>query len=194
MAKLDGDLSFEPDYFEKCFAHFCNDPRLGIGGGSLYHVNENGEKELEKCPSFHVRGGTKIYRRACWEVLGGLWVGLGSDTLDEVKASMFGWKTMSFSDVHLVHHRYTGSAYGRWGGIIKNGRSDYVCGYHPLFFLSKCIVRLVQWPYIVGSVALLYGFLTGYLKRVPRVNDQQLIRYLRRQQLARLCGKETIWR
>ena len=193
MGKLDGDLSFEPDYFEKCFVHFVAEPRLGIGGGFLYHITD-GRKVLEECPIFHVRGGVKIYRRACWDMIGGLWVGLGSDTIDEVKANMLGWKTMSFTDVHLIHHRYTGLAYGRWGGIIKNGRSDYVCGYHPLFLLAKCLFRLIQRPYILGSLALLYGFITGYIRRIPQVDDKELIRYLRRQQLARLWGRETIWR
>ena len=35
IVKLDGDLTFEPDYFEACFAQFSDDPRLGIGGGTI---------------------------------------------------------------------------------------------------------------------------------------------------------------
>src|SRR6202171_3709049 len=31
IVKLDGDLSFEPDYFEKCFNHFEREPKLGVG-------------------------------------------------------------------------------------------------------------------------------------------------------------------
>src|SRR5215471_9363247 len=79
MAKLDGDLSFDQSYFEKCFDHFQQDQRLGIGGGTLYYF-KNGQRVLEECPRFHVRGGLKIYRRACWDVLGGLWVGPSTDT------------------------------------------------------------------------------------------------------------------
>src|SRR6202007_1567243 len=33
LVKLDGDLTFAPDYFEQCFRHFASDPKLGIGGG-----------------------------------------------------------------------------------------------------------------------------------------------------------------
>ena len=33
IVKLDGDLSFDQFYFEKCFACFAQDPGLGIGGG-----------------------------------------------------------------------------------------------------------------------------------------------------------------
>ena len=31
IVKLDGDLSFGSDYFEKCFKEFESDPKLGIG-------------------------------------------------------------------------------------------------------------------------------------------------------------------
>ena len=32
MSKLDGDLSFEPDYFERALEKFRESPRIGIGG------------------------------------------------------------------------------------------------------------------------------------------------------------------
>jgi glycosyltransferase involved in cell wall biosynthesis len=193
IIKLDGDLSFEAEYFEKVFQYFEKNPRLGIGGGVIYHL-EGEQKRLETCPKFHVRGATKFYRRACWEAIGGLWPAPGWDTIDEVKANMLGWTTMSFADLHLLHHRFTGSADGCWTGMVKNGRADYISGYHPLFMLAKCITRLARRPVIIGSLASLYGFATGYLKRIPQVDDRELIRYLRHEQLARLLGKETIWR
>jgi len=89
MCKLDGDLSFEPEYFEKAFKRFEKNPHIGIGGGILYHY-EDGKVVFEKHPVFHVRGGVKLYRRECWEAIDGLWVGPGSDTVDEVKANMLG--------------------------------------------------------------------------------------------------------
>jgi poly-beta-1,6-N-acetyl-D-glucosamine synthase len=193
LAKLDGDLSFEPGYFAQMFDKFEQNQRLGIGGGFLYHV-ENGKRTLEQNPIFHVRGGAKIYRRDCWDAIGGLWVGPGSDTADEVKANMLDWSTQSFLEVQIRHHRWTGAAYGRWGGIVKNGKTDYVSGYHPLFLVAKSVARLWRRPYVVGSVALLYGYVSAYLQRTPRVDDQQLIKYLQRQQLAKLCGQETIWK
>lgn len=193
VVKLDGDLTFEAEYFEKCFKMFQREPGLGVGGGIICYVDEEGAKSFEECPAFHVRGATKIYRRACWEGLGGLWPAPGWDTIDEVKANMLGWSTKSFHDLHLVHHRLTGSADGPWGGFVKNGRANYITGYHPLFMLAKCISRLGP-KQIRGALALMYGFVTGYLKHLPRVNDRELIGYLRRQQLNRLWGRETIWK
>lgn len=193
ISKIDGDLSFEPGYFEGAFKKFDENKKLGIGGGYLYHL-DNGRKVLERHPVFHVRGGAKIYRRECWDAIGRLWVGPGSDTVDEVKANMLGWTSMSFMDLQIQHHRWTGAAYGRWGGIVKNGKTDYVSGYHPLFVLAKAAVRAFQRPYLLGSAALVYGYLAAYLEKIPRVDDDALIRYLRRQQLAKLAGRETIWK
>jgi len=195
IVKLDGDLSFEPDYFQKCFEYFEREPRLGVGGGVIYNVMPDGILKLELGgPKFHVRGATKIYRRACWEGIGGFWPAPGWDTLDEVKANMLGWITRSFPDLGLRQHRLTGSADGRWGNSVKNGKANYIAGYHPLFMLVKCVSRLCCRPYVIGSIGLLYGFVAGYLNGTPRVNDSELIRYLRRQQLRRLWGGETVWR
>jgi biofilm PGA synthesis N-glycosyltransferase PgaC len=193
MAKFDGDLSFGPEYFEKCFDYFRNEPKLGVGGGGIYHAL-NGRERLEPCPKFHVRGATKIYRRACWEGIGGFWPAPGWDTFDEVKANRLGWTTRSFEDLRLTHHRLTGTADGLWAGLVKNGRANYICGYHPLFMLGKCLRRAVRRPFLVGSAALFYGFISGYFKGIPQVDDSLTIAYLRRQQLGRLCGNETIWK
>ncbi len=70
IVKLDADLSFAPDYFERCFAEFEKDESLGIGGGCIYH-EQDGALKLEANPMFHVRGATKIYKRECWESLAG---------------------------------------------------------------------------------------------------------------------------
>jgi poly-beta-1,6-N-acetyl-D-glucosamine synthase len=193
IVKLDGDLTFSPDYFERCFAHFQTEPRLGIGGGEIYY-ELNGQLKIEANPSFHVRGATKIYRKACWQAVGGLWMAAGWDTIDEVKANMLGWRTHSFPEARLVHHRMTGSAEGLLRDRVKLGMACYVSGYHPLFLVAKCASRVTQKPCFVGSAAILYGFLRGHFTRTPRVGDTRLIRYLRNQQLRRLCGLETIWR
>jgi biofilm PGA synthesis N-glycosyltransferase PgaC len=193
IVKLDGDLSFEPDYFEKCFKEFEREPALGVGGGVMCYI-ENGEKSFEPNPAFHVRGATKIYKRSCWDAIGGFWPAPGWDTMDEVKASMLGWTTRSFPDLHLLHHRYTGAADGAWANWVKNGRANYICGYHPMFMLSKCIVRIVKKPYVIGAAGLMYGFLTGYIHGIPQVDDRRTIQFLREQQVAKLLGRETIWK
>ena len=193
LIKFDGDLTFEANYFEKCLEEFDGDGKLGIGGGVICYVTE-GKKSFEEAPRFHVRGATKIYRRACWEGIGGLLPAPGWDTLDEMKANSLGWSTRSFPNLHLVHHRTTGAADGLWPTLVKYGRANYICGYHPLFMISKCFVRLARTPYLIGSVGLLYGFVSGYWLKVKRVEDRAAVEYLRHQQINKLLGRETIWR
>jgi biofilm PGA synthesis N-glycosyltransferase PgaC len=193
IVKFDGDLNFDANYFENCLAEFNHDDKLGVGGGVICYV-VGGEKRFEKAPAFHVRGATKIYRRACWNAIGGLLPAPGWDTIDEVKANSLGWTTRSFPHLHLTHQRDTGSADGLWPTLVKYGRANYICGYHPIFMISKCIKRLVQKPYLIGSVGLMYGYVSGYLKKVPQVDDRAAIDFLRRQQIRRLFGGETMWR
>jgi poly-beta-1,6-N-acetyl-D-glucosamine synthase len=193
IVKLDGDLTFDCDYFDKCFEYFRRDPELGIGGGEIYH-DFCGTLKVEANPRFHVRGATKIYRRACWKAIGGLWPAPGWDTIDEVKANMLGWKTYAFTDLRLLHHRFTGSEEGLLRDRVKHGVACYVSGYHPVYVLASSVLRVTQKPYVVGSAAILYGFLRGYLNQSPRVEDRSYIGYIRGQQLRRLCGMQTIWR
>ena len=194
LIKLDGDLSFASDYFEKCLAKFEQDAKLGIGGGTICVETEAGlQVESKGDPAFHVRGATKIYRRACWDAIGGLLREAGWDTLDEVKANMLGWKTYTFPDLRLAHHRETGRADGTWKNWVKNGRANYVVGYHPLFMFFKCARRVFERPYFVVSIVLFYGYLTGYLLRAPCIREPDVVRYLRRQQLRRLFLQSSIW-
>ena len=193
IVKMDGDLTFERDYFERCFEYFKKDQILGIGGGDIYHLI-NGKYVLEKNPRFHVRGATKIYRKPCWDDIGELIKAPGWDTLDEVKANMMGWNTRSFADIMVIHHRFTGAANGAWSNMVKNGKANYICGYHPIFMLFKCIKRLNHKPYIIASIGLLYGFLSGYFKKQPQIDDRNLIDYLRKQQIRRFIFKDSIWK
>lgn len=193
VGKFDGDLRFDATYFERCFEEFDRDPKLGIGGGIICYVRAE-VKSFEEVPAFHVRGATKIYRRACWDEIGGLLPAAGWDTIDEVKANSLGWSTRSFPYLHLVHERETGSADGRWRSFVKYGRANYMCGYHPLFMAGKCISKLATKPYGICSAGLMYGFLSGYVLKVPQFNERAAIRYLRRQQLKRMFGGETIYR
>jgi poly-beta-1,6-N-acetyl-D-glucosamine synthase len=193
IVKLDGDLTFSEDYFEKCFHHFQSEPRLGVGGGAIYHALGT-ELTLEANPRFHVRGATKIYRRTCWEAIGGLETAPGWDTIDEVKANMLGWRTYTFPELRLLHHRITGSADGHVHDRVKHGVACYVSGYHPLFVAASCLSRLIRKPYVIGSAAMLFGFIKGYLTHSPRLKEAAVVSYLRKQQLRRLCGLETIWK
>lgn len=193
VVKLDGDVGLDPDYFERCFERFTEDPKLGMCGGMMYCL-KNGELQRESHPIFQVRGPIKLYRRSCWDAIGGLIQSPGWDTVDEVQANRLGWRTRTFPELKVMHYRPTGAAQGVWRNGVKNGRADYVSGYHPVFMIVKCVKRFFQTPYVIHAVANGYGFITGYTKRIPRAGDPALIRYIRSQQIRRLLLMKSIWR
>jgi poly-beta-1,6-N-acetyl-D-glucosamine synthase len=194
LVKLDGDLEFGPDYFEKCFEEFEKNPKLGIGGGTIcQRVGQELRVESGGDPAFHVRGATKIYRWDCWVQLGGLMPAPGWDTIDELKANMLGWETYTFPALKIHQLKDTGSADGRWRNWVKNGFANYVTGYHPLFMAAKCLRRMARPPYVLGGCALAFGYLKGLLSRAPRVQDSELIRFVRRQQMNCLRKQPSLW-
>jgi len=193
IVKLDGDVTFDEYYFENCFNKFAQDSELGICGGIICYVID-GQVVHEKNPVFHVRGATKIYRSECWFAIGGLVKAPGWDTIDEFKANMLGWKSRTFSELNVIHHRVTGSADGTWRNAIKDGLADYVAGYHPVFMAVKCIRKLFVKPYFIFSIGIFCGFMKGYICRIPQVEDERLIRYIRHEQLKRLTFRSSIWK
>jgi hypothetical protein len=79
------------------------------------------------------------------------------DTVAELKANTLGWATHSLLNVTLVQRRPTGATNGVWGNWVKNGRANYISGYHPLFMFLKCLSRARQKPYLITGAGLLYG-------------------------------------
>lgn len=194
LVKFDADLAFAPDYFERCFERFAQDERLGIGGGAICRQDASGLViESQSDPAFHVRGATKIYRRECWEQLGGLIKAPGWDTVDELRANMLGWRSLTFADLKIHQLKDTGSADGNWRNWVKNGAANYNSGYHPVFMAAKCVRRLARRPYLVGGSGLAWGYFKHWIRRAPIPLEPELVRYVREQQMNRLLGRASLW-
>jgi len=193
FVRMDGDISFEDDYFERIFVEFKKNADLGIASGVCYLPSKNGFSE-EKHPRFHTRGPLKTYRIECLSDIGGMESSIGWDTVDEIKANMLGWKTRSFPELKIIHYRRTQTASGALNGMKNIGKASYYCGYHPIFMFFRSLKRTFAPPYLIGGIQMLIGFLTGYLTKQPQIKDLNFIRYLRKQQLNKLLAKETIWK
>lgn len=193
IVKLDGDLLFGPEYFARCLSYFAREPRLGIAGGQIY-VKVDGQKKAESSPRFHVRGATKIYRRPCWDDIGGLKITSGWDTIDEVTANMRGWQTRSLVGEEICQLRPTGTTDGLWYSNVKYGKIAYLCGYHPVFLWARCLHRLLTWPYGLCALGMAYGYCRSWLQHLPRPVSAAVARYVHQQQWRRLTGRSSIWR
>jgi glycosyltransferase involved in cell wall biosynthesis len=185
ICKLDADISFGPDFFEKLIDKFHKNPRLGIAGGWLYTKTDDSEI-VEDVPCFHVRGATKVYRRDCWNDIGGLKMDLGWDALDIYAARHCGWITWSFKDIKAIHHEKTGSKDGPLKGQIRYGRVYYLMGSSPLYTILKALSLLIKFPTVVGVLATLYGYFGSLLRGEGRLTDGALLRYVRKQQRGHL--------
>ena len=190
LGKLDGDVSFDPTYYEHLFLKFDALPRLGIAGGGCYYQNDGG-MVYEPAYELHVRGAARLYRRACWDDIGGVIAGLGWDAVDCYKARMLGWQTRTFEEIRFIHHVVTWTKGGLRHGRLRSGRMEYLMGTHPLFFASKVLRELGRRPYLVCAGYLAAGFIQAAVRREKRVCDPELIRYIRREQLSRLRARRV---
>ncbi len=185
VVKLDGDLSFDPDYFERLLARFTAQPKLGIAGGNCY-IQDGDTWKPEVIDPSHVRGATKMYRRACFEAIGGLVARLNWDGIDEWQARARGWQAQGFLDIPLYHHRPTGAANKTLKTRFQHGRAAYYMGYHPLYMLFRSVRRMADRPLVLGGVSLLGGYVSDWLQGREQINDPQMISFLRQHQLQRL--------
>jgi biofilm PGA synthesis N-glycosyltransferase PgaC len=192
IVRFDSDLLFDSDYIERLLTEFQRDPGLGIVSGCLIEPT-GGEWRLNEIPSFHTRGPSKIYSRACFEAIGGLEAGLGWDTIDEVKAMLLGFRTRNFRNINAFHRRTTGSARGLWRGRWGAGVAAYNVGYSQLFAIARASRFLFQSPPVLGSIMFLAGFYWGYWKRLPQVADRKVIEFIRAQQIRRLTLRSSVW-
>ncbi|HBZ54567.1 MAG TPA: hypothetical protein DEO88_04100 [Syntrophobacteraceae bacterium] len=188
FVKMDGDLLLPPFYFASLFEHFQADPELGIASGKTY-IWENQQWILERIPDSHAAGQCKTYRSACLQDMGGLVPILGWDILDGVQGRRKGWKSRSFRDIPIRHLRMTGSATGMAKANLRYGGCYYIIRAHPLFVLAKTLYRALERPYL-ASAAIPVGYLKAALRKEKRLEDLDLAQALRREQVARLLGRQ----
>ena len=192
VIKLDGDLKFEPDYFESLLVLFDKNPRLGMASGKTYQIKK-GQPVLDIMPDDHVRGPAKMYKRKCWEDIGGLRKVLGWDTLDELKAQLLGWETRSYSELVLIHYKPIGFKQKKIvKREIKAGERQYYLGYLPLFAILRGFYRMFQKPFFIAGLLNIYGFVTAGIIKSERLDDRDIIRHLRKKQMERLTFKRKL--
>lgn len=167
IVKLDCDLSFEQDYFEKILKRFGEDRRLGIASGVYLEMTSRGAWHEIHMPSYHAAGASKVIRRECFASIGGFITAAGWDTVDEIRAMTRGWKTVHFSDLRMRHHKAEGTGIGTIRTSAMHGEIFYLTGGGKLFFILKVLHRMATQPYVFGALALLKGYLKVMGKRKP---------------------------
>jgi biofilm PGA synthesis N-glycosyltransferase PgaC len=193
LARMDADVSFGGTYFETLLRKFEEEPLLGIASGVIYEFSRH-EWRKQHTPIFHTRGASKLYRKQCFKQIEPIGHRLGWDGQDEARANCYGWITRRYDDAKLYHHRPVGSSMGKLFFNRNLGLSAYYIGYHPLFQIVRVISRLYRWPYFLGSLMMFIGWIEGYLRRMDREDRIEVVKFVRKQQINRLIGKETMWK
>jgi biofilm PGA synthesis N-glycosyltransferase PgaC len=189
IVKLDCDLSFEADYFERLLTHFVEEPRLGIASG-VYLESEDGNHWKEVVmPAYHAAGACKVVRRECFEEIGGFIHARGWDTVDEIRAMAKRWRTCHFPEVQLKHWKIEGSGIGAFRTSAMHGEIYYRTGGGRLFFLLKVLHRTASQPFVVGGLALLWGYLKTMSRRKPLFVTESEARFYRELLNSRITRK-----
>lgn len=194
LVKLDCDLSFADDYFETLLKAFDQDPELGIASGCIYNLH-NGKLTQEKAQEDHPFGASKVYRRACFEQIGGLRKMPGWDLADVVSAQMKNWKTRCFFDLKVTHYKLGGSRRtGLTKGKFLQGRFQYRFGYSFFFTSLKSIYHLNARPYVISGVGLITGYIYAAIRKEKRYFDPEMIAFLRKRQKTYLLSRFNIFK
>jgi biofilm PGA synthesis N-glycosyltransferase PgaC len=188
IASLDADISFESDYFQFLLTKLANDPSLGLTGTPFQELS--GRMYDYRFVSIeHVSGACQVFRRQCFEAIGGYMPVKGGsiDHIAVISSRMKGWKTRSWTEKVCTHHREMGTAERTTlSSKFKYGIKDYVVGNHPLWEMFRTMYQMALPPFCIGGLALGAGYAWAMLHRVERPVPRELIAFHRHEQMRRL--------
>jgi poly-beta-1,6-N-acetyl-D-glucosamine synthase len=191
IGSLDADISFDAGYFAFLLEKLAADRTLGLVGTPF----EEGSKQVYNYRFVsveHVSGACQLFRRGCFEAIGG-YVPVKGGSIDHIaviSARMKGWKTRSFLEKTCSHHRVVGTAqHGVLKSRFKYGEKDYAIGNHPLWELFRTTYQMSKSPMIVGGLALGAGYVWAWISGRERPVPPELVAFHRQEQMFRLRNK-----
>ncbi len=193
LCKLDLDLRLPPRYFEILMQRMAENPAIATCSGKAY-VEKAGRLIDENHGDETSLGMTKFYRVTCFKAIGGFVREVMWDGIDCHLCRMKGWIACSWNepDLRFIHLRPMGSSQQSiYTGRMRHGFGQYFMGTGFLFMLASAINRVGEKPYVLGSLAMLWGWVKSALLSKPRYNNAEFRMFLRRYQMrALLVGKK----
>jgi glycosyltransferase involved in cell wall biosynthesis len=187
IGNLDGDVSFDGEYYEFLLRKLAENPRLGVAGTPF--TEGSCQYDYRFTDTAHVSGQCQLFRRECFEEIGGYVprkIG-GIDLVAVITARMKGWQTRTFLDKTFVHHRQMNTATQHaWLVPYWGGRGDYILGSHPVWEFSRCLYQMTRRPILVAGVLRLAGFTWAWLTRTEKDVPPALVQFRRAEQMRRL--------
>jgi len=185
---VDADISFDEGYFYFLLGKLVADRKLGLVG-TPFQESSRPAYDYRFVSIEHVSGCCQLFRRECFEDIGG-YVPVrdgGIDHIAVLTARMKGWKTRTFTDKVVQHHRTIGSAqHSRFKAGFRTGAQDYALGGHPVWEVFRTIYQGTKKPYIVGGLVLGAGYFWSMILRKKRPISREMMAFRRREQMQRL--------
>jgi glycosyltransferase involved in cell wall biosynthesis len=199
LCKLDLDLELPPRYFERLIERMESNPRIGTTSGKPYFVDRaTGDLVSELCGDEMSVGMTKFYRTACFQEIGGFVRQVMWDGIDCHRCRMLGWiaESRDGEDLRFLHLRPMGSSQKSiWTGRVRWGFGQYFMGTAPWYLLASAVYRMPRHPFLVGGIAMIWGYLKSAAKGTDRYDDLEFRRFLRAYQIQCLVhGKSNATR
>ena len=183
LCKLDLDLVLPPEYFEGLITRMRGDERLGTVSGKAWYREANDELRPEAIGDDVSLGMTKFYRVSCFRQIGGFVAEVMWDGIDCHQCRRLGWRVRSedCEQLRFIHLRPMGSSHkSLLTGRARHGRGQYFMGTGLLFMMASATFRLFKSPMILGSLAMMKGYLGAAIRREKRFADPGFRRYLHR--------------
>jgi glycosyltransferase involved in cell wall biosynthesis len=181
VVKLDADLTFEAEYFERLLRAFEADPQLGIASGVCHELRDGRWRPLHGTRS-HVWGAARAYRTVCLRAIMPLEERQGWDEIDALKAVVRGWRVGTIDDLPFRHHRAEGARDGALRRWRDQGETAHYMGYRPSYLVVRAAYQARRDP---RALALLAGYAVAAAHRARRWDDASAREYLRREQRLR---------
>jgi hypothetical protein len=156
-------------------------PRIATCSGKPY-MELNGRLIAEKCGDEHSVGMTKFYRVAAFRQIGGFVRELMWDGIDGHRCRMLGWIAVSWNDPELrfIHLRPMGTSHKSWWtGRVRHGVGQHYMGTGPIYLAVSACSRVFHPPFILGSLAIIWGYVKSSVAFAPRYADPEFRRFLR---------------
>jgi len=196
VCKFDLDLDLPSRYFEILIQRMQENPRIGTCSGKAYFKDKKtGELISEKCGDEMSVGMTKFYRRSCFEAIGGFVRQVMWDGIDCHKCRQLGWIAVSWGepDLQFIHLRPMGSSQqGIFTGRMRHGFGQYFMGTGLLYMTASSVFRMLHPPYVVGGLAMLWGYVKSGLQGSVRFDDVELVAFIRKYQWACLMKGKAL--
>jgi poly-beta-1,6-N-acetyl-D-glucosamine synthase len=188
IGNIDADISFGDDFMAYLLSRFEAMPTLGVAGTHYIEGDFHSYRDSYINVN-HVNGQCQLFRRACFDSIGGYVPieGGGIDWVAVTSARMKGWQTRSFAERTFLHHRKMGTAgSSELAARFHYGRKDYFLGGHVLWQMSRSAFQMTKKPYVIGGVCLMCGYLWCWMTQRRRPVPPELVAFHRREQLDRL--------